>query len=734
MSERWSALVLCTSIVLFQQFSSLNGMESSTYSNAPDLEDTSKRQAALRRYHILDTAPEKNFDRITSLVAKVCDVSTALITLIDDERQWFKSCFGFDARETDIGVSFCVHAVHQGEMLVVEDATKDPRFKDNPIVTGPPHIRFYAGAPLTTPEGVHIGTLCIIDYEAQPFDASQREILERLADVVVNQFELRSAEAQVRQLVNENPQPMYVYSESDGSLMYVNEAARDTYGYDKSDFASMTADTLEAPPEDQPSSADLSMHKRADGSFFPVQLREHEVLFDGQAARLAAPQSVSQRHDSDSTVFFQTDLEGNTQSLSGEWEAATGFSVSDTIGRPLTSFVHPLDRSATSEAFSALLAADTDVCQHEASFLTNQGEQKFELHARLMRDDTGSPSGVAGTLTPILDEDTAPEPESTSPASASSAEADTSDDIPVESSSAEPAPSDEAEFPPEEPSPEAASPSPAAQAEEEEEEDENEGAEAADAPAHDADDSTETSSAKNESAPAAESNANDASADSSAPDEAYDVFSPSLPTFSDEGFEDPVPTDADDGSDSVSDAESTSDPAASNALATNMEESGDAIDLTPEPFDLVTHLHAVLDRHEGDTQSVELRRTLPDTSVPVRHDPSAVETIVDALLANALTHTETGTITVKAEAGEDEVALHVIDTGSEVEERFMEVYLDEASGPEASGLHRIHQLAGHMEGTLDMKNGEHGTHFTLTLPRSSVSNGNGQSSLLPSDG
>jgi len=292
-----------------------------SYSNVPDLEDTSDRQAALRRYHILDTEPEKDFDRITSLVAKVCEVPTALITLIDEERQWFKSCFGFDARETDLGVSFCVHAVHQGEMLVVEDATADPRFKDNPIVTGPPHIRFYAGAPLTTPEGVHIGTLCIIDYEPRIFDAAQREILERLADVVVNQFELRSAEAQVRQLVDQNPQPMYVYAQSDDSILHANVAARKLYGYEEAALSSLTGADLEAPPKAQPSSDDLSMHKRRDGSFFPVRLREREVLFEGRAATLAVPQSVSKQYDTDPAASPNAETTG-TKEFPGAPETA----------------------------------------------------------------------------------------------------------------------------------------------------------------------------------------------------------------------------------------------------------------------------------------------------------------------------------------------------------------------------------------------------------------------------
>jgi len=114
----------------------------------PDLDNTAERQDALRKYHVLDTAPERKFDRLTSTVARICDVPTALISLVDEDLQWFKSCFGFNQRETDVEVSFCVHAMDAGRMLVVEGATEDRRCKDNPMVPGPSHTRFYAGRRL----------------------------------------------------------------------------------------------------------------------------------------------------------------------------------------------------------------------------------------------------------------------------------------------------------------------------------------------------------------------------------------------------------------------------------------------------------------------------------------------------------------------------------------------------------------------------------------------------------
>jgi PAS domain S-box-containing protein len=699
----------------------------SDYANAPDLADTSDRQAALRRYHILDTKPEKDFDRITSLVAKVCDVSTALITLIDEERQWFKSCFNFDARETDIGVSFCVHAVHQGEMLVVEDATEDPRFKDNPIVTGPPHIRFYAGAPLTTPEGIHIGTLCIIDYEPQPFDAAQREILDRLSDVVVSQFELRSAEAQVRQLVDQNPQPMYVYAQSDGRLLRANAAARELYGYD--DVSSLTTADLAAPAERQPSSEALSMHRRADGSFVPVRLREREVLYDGRAAVLAVPQSVSKRHDTDTTVFFRTDLEGTTQSLSAEWTAATGFDLGDTVGGPLLDFVHPLDRSSAAEVFSSLLDGDIDTCRHEVTFLTDDGTQAFELHARLVRGADGAPTGTAGTLTPIIEEAPgasavpAPDASDSAPDASDSAAGEDEDEAAAEPSPDEDDPAAaETETAPD-PSPDSAPAADAGAAPADAADPDSTGdaaappdADEAPPPANaeaDAPDDAPAPDAAPPDEPAAPDNRSSGSDATDENEEATSiggVFSSDLPSFDDAGPSSPSapindPTSAPTG---ASDPSSSDDVDASSAPDR---------DLDPVPFDIVAQLHAVLDDQTpaARRENVALRRSLPDDSLPVRLDPAAVRDVLDTMLTVALSHAAGHAVTVRAETDGDQLSLHV-----------------EGAAPEAGAeaLRSARHLAQRMEGTLTR---DDEARLVLTLPRSVTPGGDGHASILPSE-
>jgi len=158
----------------------------------PTLTDESERIARLRELLVLDTAPEPVFDTIARLATEACGVSISLMTLVDEERQWFKANFGLPGiNETPRDAAFCAHAIADDGVLVVPDAMIDPRFSDNPLVTGAPHIRFYAGAPLILPDGVRVGTLCVIDRQARQLDATQSQMLQALAAIATQVLVMR---------------------------------------------------------------------------------------------------------------------------------------------------------------------------------------------------------------------------------------------------------------------------------------------------------------------------------------------------------------------------------------------------------------------------------------------------------------------------------------------------------------------------------------------------------------
>ena len=155
------------------------------------LMDEPARMAALDRYEVLDTPREPGFDRITDLVRSILGVPISAISLVDHDRQWFKSLAGLDADETPRDVAFCDYTIRQRAPMIVTDAREDMRFADNPLVTGDPNIRSYAGIPLETPDGYNIGSLCAIDTVPRQFDPGQIAILRNLAALVVEQLELR---------------------------------------------------------------------------------------------------------------------------------------------------------------------------------------------------------------------------------------------------------------------------------------------------------------------------------------------------------------------------------------------------------------------------------------------------------------------------------------------------------------------------------------------------------------
>lgn len=201
-----------------------------------------ERIAALKEYQVLDTAAEADLDALAKLASTICQTPIALISLIDENRQWFKANKGLNAEETPRNISFCQHAIKGEDVYEVENATVNPIFARNPLVTGYPNIRFYAGAPLSTPSGYNIGTLCVIDTEPKILTDKQKESLRTLSKFVISQFELRKTKRQLEEnkayyenLVEKASDTIYT-SNIKGEFTFVSKSIRKLAGYNNTEL------------------------------------------------------------------------------------------------------------------------------------------------------------------------------------------------------------------------------------------------------------------------------------------------------------------------------------------------------------------------------------------------------------------------------------------------------------------------------------------------------------------
>ncbi len=295
---------------------------------APRPPDEQARLRALRAYEILDTPPEPSFDRLSRLAAMVLGTPMALITLVDAERQWFKARIGLDLQQTDRALSFCAYAVADRELVVVPDATDDRRFRDNPMVLGPPSIRFYAGAPLTTPDGFVLGTLCGIDTvpHVGGLSEAQQVHLTDLASLVVDELELRRSVRLLEEqryalemagLATDAASDAILITEAtpldgpDGPrIVYANQAFLTMSGFDREEVLGRTPRIVQGPDTDPETLGRIGASLRAgracheeilnyrkDGSAYWVDLHISPVAGDDARAPLfvSVQRDITQR-------------------------------------------------------------------------------------------------------------------------------------------------------------------------------------------------------------------------------------------------------------------------------------------------------------------------------------------------------------------------------------------------------------------------------------------------------
>ena len=171
--------------------------------NAPLPENETERLTALRSYQILDTPPDTEFDLLTALASQICATPIAMVSLVDKDRQWFKSKIGVSISETRRDIAFCAHAILQRGVMEIDDASADKRFADNPLVTSPPNIRFYAGAPLVTKEGCALGVMCVLDHKPRKLSNEQRTWLSMLGQLTMAILDFRKKVGEVSKVAFE---------------------------------------------------------------------------------------------------------------------------------------------------------------------------------------------------------------------------------------------------------------------------------------------------------------------------------------------------------------------------------------------------------------------------------------------------------------------------------------------------------------------------------------------------
>jgi PAS domain S-box-containing protein len=395
--------------------------------------DEVSRLRALHGLEVLDSAPEEEFEALVRVASLVCGVPISLVSLVDRDRQWFKANAGLTGvSETPRDVAFCAHAIHGDDILEIPDATVDPRFAGNPLVTGRPDIRFYAGAPLRLSDGARVGTLCVIDRMPRRLEAHQREILGQLAAVASHALEGRIARISERRLLADASRAAALVRFSldaiiattlDGTVTHWNPGAGRLYGYGEQEMVGRPVDCilaehrrasegrLAAALEAQPLGATYdTLHRHRDGKLMPVSVAlapmtgtdgtllgatmvVRDIRKETQAVQaLADHQALLQRiYQSTPANLHSTDPRGKVLTVSDRWLETLGYERGEVVGRRASDFLTEASKARiATEVTPAMIAAGRcDRVPLEA--LTKSGrlvEVLLSMHAEV--DESGT--------------------------------------------------------------------------------------------------------------------------------------------------------------------------------------------------------------------------------------------------------------------------------------------------------------------------------------------------------
>lgn len=347
------------------------------------------RHAALCNLELLDTHTEERFDRITRIAQVHFSVPIALVSLIDTGRQWFKSHQGLDATETPRDISFCGHAILSDDIFYIPNALEDPRFADNPLVTGGPNIRFYAGAPLHAPGGERIGTLCIIDDKPREFSETDLAVLRDLADCVEEECKRTSLLKSTQTLLDQEQRLHSLFEtivdgiiviNAQGLIQTLNPAAITLFGYVPGEVQGRNIKMLM--PEPYAGEHDSYLHnylttgvkkiiglgrevtgKRKDGSTFPMELAVSEMQVAGERMFTGIVRDITERKraetelqnvtalrqtllDSANFSIISTDTAGMIQSFNRGAERMLGYAAAELVGQSTPAIIHDLNEVA----------------------------------------------------------------------------------------------------------------------------------------------------------------------------------------------------------------------------------------------------------------------------------------------------------------------------------------------------------------------------------------------------